>query len=31
LWALHNYCPVNIDILDILEKSKQAEAKEAKA
>jgi ferredoxin len=25
-----NYCPVNIDILDILEKSKQAEAKEAK-
>ena len=26
-----NYCPVNIDILDILEKSKQAEAKEAKA
>lgn len=24
-----NYCPVNIDILDILEKSKQAEAKEA--
>jgi len=23
-----NYCPVNIDILDILEKSKQAEAKE---
>jgi ferredoxin len=25
-----NYCPVNIDILDILEKSKQAEVKEAK-
>jgi len=25
-----NYCPVNIDILDILEKSKEAEAKEAK-
>lgn len=25
-----NYCPVNIDILDILEKSRQAEAKEAK-
>jgi ferredoxin len=25
-----NHCPVNIDILDILEKSKQAEAKEAK-
>ncbi len=25
-----NHCPVNIDILDILDKSKQAEAKEAK-
>lgn len=25
-----NYCPVNIDILDILEKSRQAESKEAK-
>ncbi|MBU1672039.1 MAG: 4Fe-4S dicluster domain-containing protein [Actinobacteria bacterium] len=24
-----NYCPVNIDLLDILEKSKQADAKEA--
>jgi sulfhydrogenase subunit beta (sulfur reductase) len=24
-----NYCPVNIDLLDILEKSKQAESKEA--
>ncbi|PKQ28308.1 MAG: (4Fe-4S)-binding protein [Candidatus Anoxymicrobium japonicum] len=25
-----NYCPVNIDILDVLEKSRQAEGKEAK-